>query len=139
MEDDDNDASTLISSSLRALEVEIERITMENTDLIQENKKLRKFLEKEKKEKDHFHERVMEKALQTVTIENETYTKVKRYAQEKLFRLVKFIRSKNELKGLQNPKSIAGTKMNDLGIKEEDRIAWWSVYKVAIMDGIADR
>jgi hypothetical protein len=81
----------------------------------------------------------MENALQTVMMEKETYAKVKRYAQEKLFRKVKFITSKNKLKGLPNPESIAGTTMNDLGIKEEDRIAWWLVYKVAIMDGIADR
>jgi hypothetical protein len=29
--------------------------------------------------------------------------------------------------------------MGELNIKQEDRIAWWAVYKVAITDGIADR
>ena len=54
--------------------------------------------------------------------------------------MVKFIMSENDLKDLQNPNSIASTTMKDLGIKEEDQIAWWSMYKVAIMDGIlADR
>jgi regulator of replication initiation timing len=139
VDDDDDDDSTLSSSRVGVLEEEIERVTMENTKLVREVEKLRENLEKEKKEKEHFHKRVMEKALQTVTMEKETYAKVKRYAQEKMFRKVKFITSENELKDLQDPESIAGTTMNDLGIKEEDRIAWWSVYKVAITDGIADR
>ena len=71
-------------------------------------------------------------------MEKETYTKVKKYAQEKLFRVVKFITNENALKDLENPHSIASHTMNELGIKEEDCIAWWSVYKVAITDGIAD-
>lgn len=137
--DEEEDNSTLSSNRVEALEEEIERVTMENTDLIEENEKLRKLWETEKKEKEKFRKRVMEKALQTVTMEKETYAKVKRYAQEKLFRMVKFITSENDLKDLHNPNSIASTTMKDLGIQEEDRIAWWSVYKVAITDGIADR
>lgn len=137
--DEEEDTSTLSSNRVEVLEEEIERVTMENTDLIEENEKLRKLWETEKKEKEKFRKRVMEKALQTVTMEKETYAKVKRYAQEKLFRMVKFITSENDLKDLHNPNSIASTTMKDLGIQEEDRIAWWSVYKVAITDGIADR
>lgn len=137
--DEEEDTSTLSSNRVEVLEEEIERVTMENTDLIEENKKLRKLWETEKKEKEKFCKRVMEKALQTITMEKETYAKVKRYAQEKLFHMVKFITSENDLKDLHNPNSIASTTMKDLGIQEEDRIAWWSVYKVAITDGIADR
>jgi regulator of replication initiation timing len=139
IDEEEEDTSTLSSSRVEALEEEIERVTMENTELILENEKLRKLWETEKKEKEQFRKRIMEKALQTVTMERETYAKVKRYAQEKLFRVIKFITSENDLKDLQNPNSIASTTMKDLGIKEEDRIAWWSVYKVAITDGIADR
>lgn len=137
--DDEEDTSTLSSSRVEALEEEIERVTMENTKLIEENEKLRILWETERNEKEQFHKRVMQKALQTVTMEKETYAKVKRYAQEQLFCVVKFITSESELKDLENPHSIASHTMNDLGIKEEDRIAWWSVYKVAITDGIADR
>jgi response regulator of citrate/malate metabolism len=56
----------------------------------------------------------MERALQTITMEKETYAKVKRYAQEWLFHLIKFITSENKLKDLQNPKSIASTTMTDI-------------------------
>ena len=138
-DEEEEDTSTLSSSRVEALEEEIERVTMENTELILENEKLRKLWETEKKEKEQFRKRIMEKALQTITMERETYAKVKRYAQEKLFRVIKFITSENDLKYLENPNSIASTTMKDLGIKGEDRIAWWSVYKVAITDGIADR
>jgi hypothetical protein len=137
--DDEEDTSTLSSSRVEALEEEIERVTMANEALIEENEKLRTLWEKEKKEKEQFHKRVMQKALQTVTMEKETYAKVKKYAQEKLFRAVKFITSEDELKDLENPNSIASHTMDELNIKKEDRIAWWSVYKVAITDGIADR
>jgi hypothetical protein len=62
------------------------------------------------------------------------------YAQEKLFRIVKFITSENELRDLESPSSIANHTMEDeLGITQEDRIAWWAVYKVAVTDGIAER
>jgi hypothetical protein len=79
---EDDETSTLSSSRVEALEEEIERVTMINTELEQEYKKLRKLWEAEKKEKEQYHKRVMEKALQTVTMEKETYAKVKRYAQE---------------------------------------------------------
>ena len=137
--DDEEDTSTLSSSRVELLEEEIERITMANTQLAEENEKLRTLWEKERKEREQFHKKIMQKALQTVTMEKETYAKVKKYAQEKLFRAVKFITSENELKDLENPHSIASHTMDELKIKEEDRIAWWSVYKVAITDGIADR
>jgi hypothetical protein len=80
----------------------------------------------------------MQKALQTVTMERETYAKVKRYAQEKLFHVVKFITSENELRDLESPSSIANHTMDELGILQEDQIAWWAVYKVAVTDGIAE-
>jgi hypothetical protein len=137
--DDEEDTSTLSSSRVGALEEEIERIKIMNRELIQQNENLRNMWEMEKKEKENFRKRIMDKALRTVTMDKETYTKVKRYAQQKLFRVVKFITSENELKDLDNPHSIASHTMNDLAIKEEDRIAWWSVYKVAITDGIAER
>jgi regulator of replication initiation timing len=80
--DDEEDTSTLSSSRVEQLEEEIERVTMENTELERENKKLRILWEAERKEKEEFHKRVMERALQTITMEKETYAKVKRYAQE---------------------------------------------------------
>jgi hypothetical protein len=100
--DDEEDTSTLSSSRVELLEEEINRVTMANTALIEENEKLRTLWEKERKEKEQFHKSVMQKALQTVMMEKETYAKVKKYALEKLFRVVKFISSENELKDLEN-------------------------------------
>jgi hypothetical protein len=135
---DDEDSSTLSSSRADELEEEIDRVTRENMELVKENEKLLSLWETEKQEKEEFHKRVMQKALQTVTMERETYAKVKRYAQEKLFRVVKFITSENELRDLESPSSIANHTMDELGILQEDRIAWWAVYKVAVTDGIAE-
>jgi hypothetical protein len=136
---DDEDSSTLSSSRADELEEEIDRVTRENMALVKENEKLLSLWETEKQEKEEFHKRVMQKALQTVTMERETYAKVKRYAQEKLFRVVKFITSENELRDLESPSSIANHTMDELGILQEDRIAWWAVYKVAVTDGIAEQ
>jgi molecular chaperone GrpE (heat shock protein) len=61
--DDEEDTSTLSSSRVEALEEEIERVTMANEALIEENEKLRTLWEKEKKEKEKFHKRVTQKAL----------------------------------------------------------------------------
>ena len=119
------------------MEEELDRVTRENMELVKENEKLMELWETEKQEKEQYHKRVMKKALQTV--ERETYAKVKRYAQEKLFRFVKFITSENELRDLVSPSSIANHTMDELEIAQEDRIAWWAVYKVAITDGIAER
>ena len=110
-----------------------------NMALIEENAKLRLLCETEKQAKEQIHKRVMQKALQTVTMEKDMYAKVKKYVQEKLFHFVKFITSDNELRDLESPNSIANHKMDEVNIKQEDRIAWWAVYKVAITDGIADR
>jgi hypothetical protein len=136
---DDEDSSTLSSSRADELEEEIDRVTRENITLVKENEKLLSLWETEKQEKEEFHKRVMQKALQMVTMEREMYAKVKRYAQEKLFRVVKFITSENELRDLESPSSIANHTMDELGILQEDRIAWWAVYKVAVTDGIAER
>lgn len=135
----DEDSSTLSSSRAEELEEELDRVTRENMELVKENEKLMALWENEKQEKELYHKRVMKKALQTVTMERETYAKVKRYAQEKLFRFVKFITSENELRDLESPSSIANHTMDELEIAQEDRIAWWAVYKVAITDGIAER
>jgi hypothetical protein len=130
----------LSCSRAEELEEELDRVTRENMELVKENEKLMELWETEKQEKEQYHKRVMKKALQTVTMERETYAKVKRYcAQEKLFRFVKFITSENELRDLVSPSSIANHTMDELEIAQEDRIAWWAVYKVAITDGIAER
>mgnify|MGYP006211435175 CR=1 FL=1 len=50
--DDEEDTSTLSSSRVEALEEEIERVTMVNEALIEENEKLKTLWEKEKKEKE---------------------------------------------------------------------------------------
>ena len=134
----DEDSSTLSSSRAEELEEELDRVTRENMELVKENEKLMALWENEKQEKELYHKRVMKKALQTVTMERETYAKVKRYAQEKLFRFVKFITSENELRDLVSPSLIANHTTDKLEIaQEDDRIAWWAVYKVAITDGIA--
>jgi regulator of replication initiation timing len=135
----DEDSSTLSCSRAEELEEEIDRVMRENMELVKENEKLMALWETEKQEKEQYHKRVMTKALQMVTMERETYAKVKRYAQEKLFRFVKFITSENELRDLVSPSLIANHTMDELDIAQEDRIAWWAVYKVAITDGIAER
>ena len=56
-----------------------------------------------------------------------------------MLHVVKFITSENELRNLESPSLIANHTMDELGILQEDRIAWWAVYKVAITDGIAER
>jgi Ser-tRNA(Ala) deacylase AlaX len=81
----DEDSSTLSSSRAEELKEELDRETRENMELVKENKKLMALWETEKQEKEEYHKRVMKKALQMVTMERETYAKVKRYAQEKLF------------------------------------------------------
>jgi Ser-tRNA(Ala) deacylase AlaX len=85
---DDEDSSTLSCSRAEELEEEIDRVTRENMELVKENEKLMALWETEKQEKEQYHKRVMKKALQMVTMERETYAKVKRYAQAKLFRFV---------------------------------------------------
>ena len=134
----DEDSSTLSSSRAEELEEELDRVTRENMELVKENEKLMALWETEKQEKEQYHKRVMKKALQMVTMERETYAKVKRYAQEKLFRFVKSITSENELRDLVSPSSIANHTMDELEIAQEDQIAWWAVYNVAITDGIAE-
>jgi regulator of replication initiation timing len=113
---DDEDSSTLSCSRAEELEEELDRVTRENMELVIENEKLMELWETEKQEKEQYHKRVMKKALQTVTMERETYAKVKRYAQEKLFRFVKFITSENELRDLVSPSSIANHTMDELEI-----------------------
>ena len=61
--DDEEDTSTLSSSRVGLLEEEIERVTMVNTALVEENEKLKRLWEKERKEREQFHKRVMQKAL----------------------------------------------------------------------------
>ena len=136
---DDEDSSTLSSSRAEELEATIDKVTMENTALLKENAKLRLLWEREKQEKEQIHTRVMQKARQTLRLEKETYAKVKRYATQTLFRVVKFITSEKELRDLESPNSIANHVMGELKIEEEDRIAWWAVYNVAVTDGITDR
>jgi regulator of replication initiation timing len=136
---DDEDSSTWSSSRAEDLEATIDKVTMENTALLKENAKLRLLWQREKQEKEQLHKRVMRKALQTVTMEKETYAKVKKCATEQLFRVVKFITSEKELRDLESPNSIANHVMDELNIEEEDRIAWWAVYNVAVTDGITDR
>ena len=60
------------------MEEEIDRVMKENMALVKENEKLLSLWETEKQEKEQFHNRVMQKALQTVTMERERYAKVKR-------------------------------------------------------------
>lgn len=60
------------------MEEEIDRVTRENMALVKENEKLLSLWETKKQEKEQFHKRVMQKALQMVTMERETYAKVKR-------------------------------------------------------------
>jgi molecular chaperone GrpE (heat shock protein) len=82
--DDEEDTSTLSSSRVELLEEEIERVTMANTQLAEENEKLRTLWEKERKEREQFHKKIMQKALQTVTMEKRNLRKGKKVCAGKI-------------------------------------------------------